>query len=257
MWRRYVAIGDSFTEGMDDPDPSGRGYRGWADRLAEHLASHAPGLQYANLAVRGRTTPRVVDEQVPAALALSPDLISYACGVNDLMRRSFDLEQWRATYEFGLRRLRESGADVLVVAFGDPTGRPGFPAPWVPRYEALNRATVELAHRYDCHLVDFWPRKQFDRDVYWSGDRLHLAPLGHQVTAELAAAELGVPFGTDSQVLHPDSPTPFLQRRRDDATWLALHAVPWVLRHARGRSSGDGIEPKRPHLAPVEPRATH
>ena len=47
---RYVAIGDSTTEGLEDPYPDGSGYRGWADRLAERMAQASPGLLYANLA---------------------------------------------------------------------------------------------------------------------------------------------------------------------------------------------------------------
>ena len=43
-WRRYVALGDSFTEGIGDPEPeSPGGYRGWADRVAETLAVTADG----------------------------------------------------------------------------------------------------------------------------------------------------------------------------------------------------------------------
>jgi lysophospholipase L1-like esterase len=39
-WRRYIALGDSFTEGLSDPDPDRPGeFRGWADRLAQHLAA--------------------------------------------------------------------------------------------------------------------------------------------------------------------------------------------------------------------------
>jgi lysophospholipase L1-like esterase len=252
MWSRFVAIGDSFTEGMSDPHPSGNGYRGWADRLAEHMARRNPDLLYANLAIRGRLTARVVDEQVPAALAMQPDLVSYSCGVNDLMRRNFSLDEWRITYEGGLVRLRESGADVLVVAFGDPTGRPGFARSWIPRYEALNRATVEMAHRHGCYLLDFWPRKQLDRDIYWSDDRLHLSTLGHQVTAEVAATILGVPFDSDSHVIAPDRPIPWWYRRVQDAQWAVEHAVPWAVRRAMGKSSGDGITEKRPMLQPVD-----
>jgi lysophospholipase L1-like esterase len=251
MWSRFVAVGDSYTEGMSDPYPGDRRYRGWADRLAVHLASHAPDLQYANLAVRGRMTQRIIDEQLPVALEMKPDLVSFACGVNDLMRPSFEIDQWRPTYEAAVRRLRESGADVLITAFGDPTGRPGFPSKWIPRYRDLNRATVEIAHEYDCRLVDFWPRKPLDRDIYWSDDRLHLSSLGHQVTAELAALALGVPYDVDSHVLAPDVRPSLARRRAEDARWLTTHAVPWLLRHARGQSSGDGIEPKRPVLAPV------
>ena len=85
-WRSYVAVGDSFTEGLDDPYPDGS-FRGWADLVAARLAAEAPdGLGYANLAVRGRLFPEVIVEQVPVALAMKPDLISFAAGGNDVLR---------------------------------------------------------------------------------------------------------------------------------------------------------------------------
>ncbi|HEY3882863.1 MAG TPA: SGNH/GDSL hydrolase family protein, partial [Trebonia sp.] len=61
----FVALGDSFTEGLNDPAPGG-GFRGWADRLAGLLAAEYPGLRYANLAVRGKLLREIVAEQVPA-----------------------------------------------------------------------------------------------------------------------------------------------------------------------------------------------
>lgn len=64
--RTYVAIGDSFTEGLNDPYPGEDDvFRGWADRLAEHIAEVNPGLRYANLAVRGKLVRQIVDDQVP------------------------------------------------------------------------------------------------------------------------------------------------------------------------------------------------
>jgi lysophospholipase L1-like esterase len=50
--RSFVALGDSFTEGVGDPYPDGT-FRGWADRFAAQLAAASPGLRYANLAIRG------------------------------------------------------------------------------------------------------------------------------------------------------------------------------------------------------------
>ena len=45
-FRRYVALGDSFTEGVGDPDPTRpNGLRGWADRVAEHLATLDPDFR--------------------------------------------------------------------------------------------------------------------------------------------------------------------------------------------------------------------
>lgn len=251
MWSRIVALGDSFTEGMSDRIPRTRRYRGWADRLVEHLARQNPELQYANIAIRGRLTHDVVHDQVPAALAMEPDLVFFACGINDLMRSNFDLSSWVQTYELGVRQLRDAGSDVLITAFGNPEGRPGVLPRWVELYRDLNRETVRIARDFDCHLVDFWPRKEFDRDAYWSADRLHLSALGHQVTAELAAEALGHPFPGSSTVTAPDAPVPWAVKRAQDVAWLGMYALPWAVRRARGKSSGDGIEPKRPALAPV------
>jgi hypothetical protein len=73
----FVAIGDSFTEGLNDASPGGA-FRGWADRLAGLLAVEYPGLRYANLAVRGKLLRQIVAEQVPTAAAMSAGLVSVA-----------------------------------------------------------------------------------------------------------------------------------------------------------------------------------
>ena len=60
-FHRYVALGDSFTEGVGDPDHSRpNGLRGWADRVAEVLAQQADDFGYANLAIRGRKLGPIV-----------------------------------------------------------------------------------------------------------------------------------------------------------------------------------------------------
>ena len=83
-WSRYVAIGDSFTEGIGDPEPeSPGGHRGWADRVAEVLAAQTDDFAYANLAIRGRLLQQLSDSQVDAALELKPDLITVSAGGND------------------------------------------------------------------------------------------------------------------------------------------------------------------------------
>ncbi len=72
-WTRYVAMGDSFTEGIGDPEPSRPGgYRGWADRVAEELGRTQPDFAYANLAVRGRLLQQIVDSSLPRAWRSSP-----------------------------------------------------------------------------------------------------------------------------------------------------------------------------------------
>ena len=82
----YAAIGDSFTEGMGDERPDGAP-RGWADLVAAALA-HAAGepIGYANLAIRGRLLAPILDDQLPAAMALRPQLLSINGGGNDILR---------------------------------------------------------------------------------------------------------------------------------------------------------------------------
>src|SRR5436190_10343560 len=112
---RYVAIGDSSTEGIDDPDPAG-GYRGWANRLAERIATaQAPDrpLLYANLGIRGRRTRQILERQLEPALAMQPDLATLFTGTNAVVAKDFDLAAVRADVETMQRALIAGGATVL------------------------------------------------------------------------------------------------------------------------------------------------
>ena len=101
----FVALGDSFTEGLDDPRADQGGYRGWADRFAQMLAARQPGLRYANLAIRGKVLRQVAEEQVPQAIAMSPDLVSLAAGGNDLLRFRGDPDVLAQSFDDVVRTL--------------------------------------------------------------------------------------------------------------------------------------------------------
>lgn len=253
MWSRYVALGDSFTEGlMDEVGPDAR-HRGWADRLAARLAQRNPDLVYANLAIRGRLMPQVVAEQVPAALALQPDLVSLAAGVNDTLRRSYDLNASMTALENGVRDLRSSGADVLLFAFGDPSRRSSVMGSVRDRIARANAATLAIADHYGCYVVEFWGRAVFDDDVMWDDDRLHLSPRGHEVASLAALEALGL---GDDQWRTPVSPSAVPgvpQRAWGHARWARHHFAPWLIRRVQGRSSGDDVTAKRPELTPLVP----
>lgn len=248
-WRRFAALGDSFTEGlMDDVDATGR-HRGWADDVAIALAAQvddAVPMRYANLAVRGRLVRQVVVEQVPAALALEPDLVSLAVGVNDTIRPRFDLDGIATAFERGVRTLRASGIDVVVFAFGDPSRRSPIMGPVRDRIRRFNSAVEAIADAYDCYLVDFWQCAVFDDDALWDDDRLHLTPTGHRLVARAVLASLGL--GDDSWRT-PAVPGPrasVLHRARENARWAGVHLGPWAMRRVRGRSSGDAVVAKHP-----------
>lgn len=254
-WRRFVALGDSFTEGLADVRrPDGR-HRGWADRVAEHLAAAVgPGeFSYANLAIRGRLLPQVVAEQVPLALAMEPDLVSIGAGVNDALRRHFDLDALATHLENGTRVLRGTGADVLLFAFGDPGRRSRAMSPIRHRIRSLNTAVHAIAEQYGCLVVDFWGVAEYDHDRYWDGDRLHLSPEGHALAAQTALSALGL--ASD----HWRTPAPLPDRAHlakrvaAHVRWLGAHAGPWVSRRARGQSSGDAVEAKDPQPRQIGP----
>jgi lysophospholipase L1-like esterase len=248
-WTRYAALGDSFTEGLDDEIGPGGRHRGWADMVALTLADRARqqglgGIDYANLAIRGRLIDHVVREQVPAAVELRPDLASIAVGVNDALRRRFDLNAAATSLESGVRALRGGGSDVLLFAFGNPSRRSRVMGLIADRIRAYNSAVDAIAEAYGCRIVHFWDVAVMDDDRLWSQDRLHLSPAGHRLAAEGALEALGVGGSAWRTPLVPDPRPPLRSRVASDVGWMREHLAPWLARRARGTSSGEGIAPK-------------
>lgn len=261
VWSRYVAVGDSFTEGlMDEVRPDGR-HRGWADRLAQQLADLAAdqghaGIQYANLAVRGRLLPQVMSEQVPRAIALGPDLVSIAAGINDALRPGFDASALGAHLEDSVAHIRAGGADVLLVTYGDPSRRSRILGRIRDRIIALNAQTDAVAQRHGCAVLRFWGAPVMDDDRLWDADRLHLSPAGHARAAGAAAEALGLGGPGWREPLPQTRPASLVQRRSADLAWAQAHALPWVGRRLRRQSSGDVVTAKDPTWQAVA-GATH
>ena len=251
-WRSYVALGDSFTEGMDDPYEDGRGYRGWADLVAAQLAKTGGEFRYANLAVRGRLFPRVVEEQVPAAVAMKPDLITFAAGGNDALRRGFQPEVLLQRFDDTVRDLRATGADVILFRWADISAR--LPGGRIvgPRVELMNRAVSATAERHGALLVDLWGDDAFRNTRMWSVDRLHLSAGGHRRVAAHVLGALGVPAEPAwLAAVPPPERLSWTRARAADARWATRHLAPWIKRRLTGKSSGDLVQPKRPALEPL------
>ncbi|SFN55507.1 SGNH/GDSL hydrolase family protein [Actinomadura madurae] len=250
--RTYVAIGDSFTEGLNDPYPGEDDvFRGWADRLAEHIAEVNPGLRYANLAVRGKLVRQIVDDQVPPALELDPDLVTLCAGGNDMIRPGADPDAAAVVFDDAVRRLRGTGARVVVFTGFDPRGlRSG--ARIRGRAATYNMHLRAIADRRDCTVVDLWSLRIFDDPRAWFEDRLHLSPEGHRRMALFVAEALGVPAEGDwREPWPPTDRTDWITLRREDVHWARTYLLPWIGRRATGRSSGDGRGPKRPTALPL------
>ncbi|MFH8611288.1 SGNH/GDSL hydrolase family protein [Streptomyces sp. NPDC018029] len=250
-YARYVAIGDSQTEGLGDGDEE-HGYRGWADRLAELLAARNPGLMYANLAVRGRRTARIKAEQLAPALALKPDLVTVMAGMNDLVRPDFDAAHVAADIEEMFTELTAAGARVATVTFPDIGRVSPLARRALPRVLELNARIRAAADRHGVLVFDTFPYRITTDPRLWSRDRMHASPLGHARIAAGMADVLGV-TGHESWLspLPPLAPVSVLGAVTAEARWFAGFMGPWLWRRARGRSSGDGRQAKRPALAEV------
>ncbi|MGH3198642.1 MAG: SGNH/GDSL hydrolase family protein [Streptosporangiaceae bacterium] len=256
----FVAIGDSFTEGLDDPDPGG-GFLGWADRVAGALSARRPGFRYANLAIRGKLLGEVVGEQVPRAVELAPDLVSLAAGGNDILCGT-DVDVLASEFEPAVAKLQAAGCRVLIFTGFDPRV---FPVIRLlrGRIAAYNMHLRGIADDYGCDLVDLWSMRVLKDPRAWSPDRLHLTTEGHRRVALRTCEVLGVPVTEDWRLPLPDAGAPdagapapanrarWLAARRQDARWARDYAAPWLRRRLGGTSSGDGVPPKRPDLLPV------
>ncbi len=279
-WSRYVALGDSFTEGLWDvpggepPDRTTAGdpdlpCRGWADLLAAHLddrrrsaaddATSADGgegavepVRYANLAVRGRLLGPILREQVPEALRLDPDLVSLVGGGNDMLRPTADPDAMAAGLERAVVRLRDTGADVLLA-----TGMDAKDSPLVRRTRTrvgiFNAHIWSIARRTGAHVVDLWGMRSLRDWRMWAPDRIHLTTEGHRRVAQGALVALGLEPDDEAwdDPLTPLPPLPRVAQLRADAEWFRRHAYPWATRRLHGRSSGDLRVPKRPELTPL------
>ncbi len=288
-WRRYVAVGDSFTEGLwdvpgggvpagvtgGDGGPADVRCRGWADLLSAHLAERVADAQrdraqgvaqdvaqdatgdaepfrYANLAVRGRLLRPILREQVPAAAELGPDLVSVVGGGNDLLRPGADPDVLADALEGAVAGLRRSGIDVLLATGFDTVHSPVIRRTR-GRTAVFNAHIWTIAHRHGAYVLDMWGMRSLQDWRMWADDRIHLTTDGHRRVAQAALVALGLAPDDErwDDPLAPLPPVPVAARVRADAVWLRAHASPWLSRRLHGRSSGDGRPPKRPELTPV------
>ncbi|GAA1227347.1 SGNH/GDSL hydrolase family protein [Prauserella halophila] len=254
MFERFVAVGDSFTEGVGDDDPAyPNGVRGWADRVAESLAAATPALGYANLAVRGRLLEQVLAEQLDPVLALRPDLVTLYAGGNDLMRPRPDVDRLAEAYDEAVGKLAASGATVVLFTGVDGVEDPVF-RKMRGRTAVYNEHVRLIAAQHGALVVDMWAMRELRDRRMWSDDRIHLGPHGHRAVATAVLDVLGARDLPRPAELPPVPAAAPAQRRREDLRWIRSHVVPWIHRRLTGTSSGDGITPKRPTPEPVTPR---
>ncbi len=244
---RFVALGDSLTEGVGDP--VGDGWRGWAALLAPSLAGTPGTVEFTNLAVSGAQTHDVLERQTPAARGLGPDLVSVVIGVNDTLRRTFDIRAVAAHLDEVYAAFTREGATVLTACLPDPGAMLGLPSalarPLARRQRAVNTVVHALSERYGAvhlHAADgAWIT---DRSL-WSADRLHPGERGHRQLAvrfHALLTEAGRATGQAPSAV-PEFPAP---TRAASLLWLATAGTAWVARRCRD------LLPQLLHLAADE-----
>lgn len=251
---RFVAIGDSQTEGVGDPTGPGGLERGWADRFAERLAREQGGLLYANLAVRGKLLAQIDEDQVEPALAMEPDLISLVGGLNDVIRPGCDVDRILARMDVMQGRLAASGATVITITYPDPALMMPVGRLLSETVREFNRGLLRIADRHGTLILDVSDSAEVTDPDHWCPDRLHLNTAGHQVLADgMYSLVEPLPEGVSWMGEVPVRRRPTLpQRTVAEVRWAGAFLAPWIYRRIAGKSSGDGRFAKRPELAPVE-----
>jgi len=230
----FVALGDSTTAGFGDPMPDGS-WRGWAALLADGLAP--PGqVAFHNLAVSGALAADVAREQLPAALDHKPDVAAVLVGVNDTLRRGFDVSAIGNTMDHTIGTLHRSGALVLSACFPDPGRLFGLPEslarPLSRRIAAVNAVTHAVAARVPgVHLdLNLLPEAYDPR--MWSVDRLHPGERGHRLLAGSFYDLLAVRGGPDHRRPDPEPGNP-PPTRTARVWWMATQGSAWLYRRSR------------------------
>lgn len=247
---KFVAIGDSFTEGVGDELPDGR-VRGWADIAAQGWAdATGHSIQYANLAIRGKLAWPIIEEQLEPALALKPTHLSFNGGGNDMLRPRTNVEHIADTFSRVLRRCDEQGVTVILLSGANPSGQLPMGALVQRRGDELSAAVLRrVANRPDVIRALNWPDHELSTGRYWSDDRLHMNTAGHHRVAARVLHGLG--FEPPAQWWAPAADGPGAP---GGFAYYRQHVGPWMKRRLTGTSSGDGRAAKFPNWVEREPR---
>ncbi|MFI6684323.1 SGNH/GDSL hydrolase family protein [Streptomyces sp. NPDC050485] len=226
---RFAALGDSLTEGIGDPVAGG--WRGWAALLA----GHQQGWEFRNFAASGALTRDVTEQQAPLAREFAPDLASVVVGVNDTLRRSFDIHRIAVGLDTVYGGLAGQGAVLLTACLPDPGAMLGLPGPLARplarRQRAVNTVVHTLSARYGAihlHLAD---REWVADRALWSADRLHPGERGHRLIAarcHALLAERGLAPGAPPS-REPEQPPPGAAAA---LFWLATSGTAWLARRS-------------------------
>ena len=251
---RFIALGDSFTEGMCDEIVNGQ-YRGWADRVADVLSGLNKDFTYTNLAVRGKLLPQVIEDQIPVAkkfISGPKTLLSFHAGANDVLRPNYQAAIAKERYRSALKELAETGATIICFTIVEEVDGKGKTADlWNQRFSDFNKNVRACAKEFGVTVIESQEAPWLADRRFLATDRLHLNPDGHFRIANGVLETLDLPFDPAWRIpLPPAKRKPKLKRIMENTKWIINFVIPWIWRRVRGRSSGDGRIAK--FLTPVK-----
>lgn len=244
IFDRFIALGDSMTEGMTDEIVDGN-YRGWADRVADVLATESNNFTYLNFAVRGKLLKQVVEEQIPKAIKYiegKNTLVSFHAGANDVLRPNYKPEISLPQYERGVKALTDAGATVIIFTVVDKVDGKGKTADlWHQRFSSFNENVRAVAKKYPVILFEAKDAEFLNDRRFLAFDRLHMNAEGHHRLAQAVLAGLEKPHDKNwRQPLPPAEKKNKIISTAFTTAWIITFVIPWIWRRVRGKSSGDG-----------------
>ncbi|PEQ62256.1 lipase [Bacillus cereus] len=192
MWKRFVAIGDSFTEGIGD-EVEGIALKSWIDHFVQLCEKD---IEYANFAKRGLVTEEIRLQQLEKALTFNPDLVSLIAGANDVLKGRWNHDAYKNDMEFMIDTLSKAGADIIIANLPDFTVRLPFASEKKQEIKKqlleANEVIHSLSREYKLHHVDFWNHHLVNDNTLWSKDLIHPNSKGYVKVAELIFSSLPV-----------------------------------------------------------------
>ena len=175
----YVALGDSFTAGVEPGQPR------WPDELARQL-----GGRYVNLAEVGATSEHVEQDQLERALELQPDVVTLVCGANDVLFNTRpDPDAYAARLSRMFARLRRELPQAQIVTATYPEIwrflelRPRTRARVEEGMELFNAAVRKVARRHDVVLMESFDHPAANIRETYADDGFHPSAEGHRQAA--------------------------------------------------------------------------
>lgn len=188
---RYLAIGDSLTQGVGAPDEATGSFPAL---LAQRWRDGGCDVELLNTGVSGSTVEQIIAEQLPQLEPFQPTIVTFQSGGNDLVM-SVPVEDYRNNVRTVLDAATGSGARVVVFAQNEWFRAPGCQGyATAEQRDEFDSVLIEEASAKGAEFVDLRPLyKQEADDGQWVEDGIHPTPEAYDAWATEMAEVIGSP----------------------------------------------------------------